>query len=137
MECYHYGVDYVINLTEQGQIGEGATENFAIITEDEKFLTPSFNNILRGTTILRAIDFAKEMVAEGILKGAKTCDLYPKDLEGAKEILVFGTTMDVLPITNFEGKDVGDGKPGKFYKLFFENFIEDQKNNKDVLTPVW
>ncbi len=137
MECHKLGVDYMINITEEGKIGEGATENFAIITRDNRFLTPPFDYILKGTTILRALNFAKEMVEQGLLKEAKTCDLYSEDLKDAKEILVFGTTMDVLPITTFEERAVGDGRPGKFYKLFFEKFIEDQTKNKEVLTPVW
>ena len=137
LECSQLGVDYVVNTTEKGKIGEGATENFAIITKDKRFLTPSFDHILKGTTILRAIHFAKQMVDSGLLKEATTCNLYVEDFKKAEEILVFGTTIDVLPITTFEENPVGDGKPGKFYKLFFEKFIEDQTKNKRLLTPVW
>ncbi len=137
MECMEYGVDYVVNVKDGDKIGEGPTENFGIITREDEFIIPPFEGILKGTTVLRAFEFAKEMVKQGILQNATIKDVYIKDLKDSKEILVFGTTMDVLPITKFEDHPVGDGKPGKFYKLFFEKFIEDQKKNKEVLTPVW
>ncbi len=136
-ECERQGCDYVVNVMEGGKIGEGATENFGIITRKDEFLIPPFDQILKGTTVLRAMEFAKELVKSKILKDAKQQDLYISDLLKAKEILVFSTTIDVLAITEFEEIKVGDGRPGKFFDLFRKFFEKDTSENKEQLTPVW
>ncbi len=137
MECHKYGVDYVVGVDENCRICEGATENFAVITQNNEFLTPYFENILKGSTVCRALDMARDLVKEKRLQGARMGNVYIKDLFDAKEILVFGTTIDVLPITSFEGKSIGNGRPGEFYHIFYEKFLKDIKENKDLLTPVW
>lgn len=136
-ECEIEGCDYVVTVMGGGKIGEGATENFGIITNELEFIIPPFNQTLTGTTIVRAMEFAKELVESEILKDARQEDLYISDFISAKEILVFSTTIDVLAITEFEGIKVGEGKPGKFFHIFRDLFQKDISQNKDLLTPVW
>ncbi len=136
-DAHEKGADYAIGIEEDGRVTEGATENFAVISPEREFLTPSFEDILRGTTVSRALEMAREMVREGLLRRAEERPLYLKDLQRAREILVFGTTMDVLPITLFEGEKVGSGEVGEFYRLFYERLQRDMRENPHVLTPVW
>ncbi len=137
MEAHKRGADYSIGVDEDGRLTEGATENFGIITRDREFFIPPLEGILKGTTVSRALEMAQEMVKEGLLCDARERVLYVEDMEHAQEILVFGTTMDVLPITLFEGKKVGSGKVGEFYRLFYERFAHDMRYNTKLLTPVW
>ncbi len=137
MEAHERGADYAIGVDEEGRLTEGATENFGIITEEKEFFIPPFDGILKGTTISRALEMAQVMVEEGLLKAAAEKPLSVEDMKQAKEILVFGTTMDVLPITLFEGEKVGDGRVGEFYRLFYEKLTHDMHYNRELLTPVW
>ncbi len=132
-EALDAGVDFTVSLDAQGNLGESSTENCAIILNDE-FLVPHFKQILRGVTLVRAMHLAQILVQEGQLKAVRHADISQENLAHAQEILMLGTTMDVLAITNYEGRKVGSGKPGPiFYEL--KKLIErDQLENHEMVT---
>ena len=35
-----FDVDYVVSVDEEGNIGEGVTENIGIVTDDNRLITP-------------------------------------------------------------------------------------------------
>lgn len=112
--------DFSVNVSPEGFVGESATENIALISQNNEFLIPSFKYTLRGTTLLRMMTLAKPHC-----KLVKEQDLTVKDFLNAKEILMCGTTMGFVGVTEFDGKKIGDGKPGAFAKKFSELFKED------------
>lgn len=112
--------DFSVNISPEGFVGESATENIALISQNDEFLIPSFQYTLRGTTLLRMMTLAKPHC-----KDVKERDLTLKDFLSAKEILMCGTTMGIAAVTEFDGKKVGNGKPGLFAKKFSNIFKED------------
>ena len=40
IEEQNFDVDYVVSIDEDGNIGEGATENIGIVTNDDRLITP-------------------------------------------------------------------------------------------------
>lgn len=113
-------LDFSVNVSSEGFVGESATENIFIVSKDDEFLVPSFEYILKGTTLLRMMTLAKPHV-----KAVKEKDLTVKDFLDAKEILMCGTTMGVAAVTEFDGKKVGNGKPGTFAEKFLKLFKDD------------
>ncbi len=119
-EAVDNGWDFPVNITSQGFIGEGATENIAFISTDEKLIVPSFNYTLRGTTLLRMMELASDkMVVQ------QDSNISLASAEQMKEVLLFGTTIGVLPVVKFNGKTIADGKPGNVWRRFHELYIKD------------
>ena len=107
------GVDFTVSIDEQGFLAEGPTENVGIITSDREFLVPRFDRILRGTTVSRALELAESLLEAGDLARMGETDLTPEDAYHAAEIMMFGTTYDVMPVVNYDGHRIGDGRPGR------------------------
>jgi len=123
-------VDFVIALSEKGDLGEGATENFAIVTADRQLLAPPTDRVLMGTTLQRVIELAQDLVESGDLKRAGYAPITPMDAAGSDEMLVIGTTRDILPVSVFEGKKVGKGQPGPIYKKLLKLLRDDMRTNE-------
>ncbi len=134
-EAVDSGADYTISLDEHGFLGEGATENIGILTKAGDLLVPRFRRILRGITVTRAIELARTLVGNEIASVTEA-DITREQAYAAAEMFVFGTTVNVLPVVEYDGKKIGDGQPGPVSKRLLELFIDDEFNNKEMLTPV-
>jgi branched-chain amino acid aminotransferase len=135
-EAADLGVDYTIGLDEKGRLAEGPTENLGLVTGKGELLFPGFSRILRGTTLIRALELAGQLVAEGELAGVREADILPGDLEEAREVMLFGTTIDALPVVRCQGRPIGAGVPGPVCRRLCELLHTDQLENPEVLTPV-
>lgn len=128
-EAVDRGLDYVISVDECGKLGESATENFAIVTADHRLVSPPPERVLAGTTLQRVVVLAQELVGNGLLASAGYAPVAPGDIERAREMFMVGTTRDVLPVTEWEGKPVGDGRPGAVYRELLRLLRHDMANN--------
>ncbi len=135
-EAQDMGVDFTVSLDEGGFLGEGATENVGIVTEAGEFLVPRFERILRGVTVSRMLELAGELVENGGLKEVREADISPGEAYGAREMMLFGTTFDVLPVVQFDDRTIGDGKPGPFFENFLALLRKDMKNGAGMVTRV-
>ena len=71
-------------------------------------LTPALgDNLLAGVTRQEVLDLARE---EGIPMEERSVTL--GELKAADELFLVGTTIEILPVTQLDGKPVADGKPG-------------------------
>jgi branched-subunit amino acid aminotransferase/4-amino-4-deoxychorismate lyase len=134
-EAVMRGWDFAIGLDERGQIAEGSTENIGLVGAGGALCLPLPENILEGTTARRAQELAQEMVAEGLLKGFEHCTISVAELRKASEVMLFGTTLDVLPVTRLEGEPIGGGKPGPVAKELLARMRKDVLDNYEMSTP--
>lgn len=106
-EAVDRGLDFVINLDDNNCIAEGSTENIMMVNADGVLIHPEFDHILKGTMMLRAFELAQQ-------NGIKTAmqSIFLDDLLHAKEVMMAGTTLDVLPVVKFENQMIGNGSPG-------------------------
>ncbi len=130
------GVDFTVSIDEQGFLAEGPTENIGIITSNREFLVPRFDRILRGTTVSRAMELAESLLDAGDLARMGETDLTPEDAYNAAEMMMFGTSFDVLPVVNYDGHRIGDGRPGVFARRLRELLREDVRTCPEMITPV-
>ncbi len=137
LEAKERDVDYVISIDENGNLGEGATENIGILTADNELLMPTSNYVLAGTTARRALELAQALVADGTLTVAETRDIPPEQAAQAKEIFIFGTTADVTPVIEWEGAPVGDGAPGPIAAKLLDLLQNDMTPASETLTKVF
>ena len=68
-EAADAGADFAVAFDEQGFLTEGATENFGIVTSDGMLMVPRAVNILAGTTMLRVMELAEQLVTDGVFAG--------------------------------------------------------------------
>jgi branched-subunit amino acid aminotransferase/4-amino-4-deoxychorismate lyase len=135
-EAVDSGVDFTISIDERGFVGEGATENMGIITADGAFLVPRFDSVLRGTTITRAMELAESLMKSGELSRIEQSDVSPDQVYDASEVMMFGTTFDVLPVVKFDGRQVGGGKPGEIFRKILALLRDDMRSCREMQTPV-
>jgi 4-amino-4-deoxychorismate lyase len=108
-------LDFTIGFDAQNWMAESSTENIAIVDRNGILTHPQFNNILKGTTMIRAFELAAQ---SGIPTAQR--DLSETDLLEAREVMMIGTTLDVLPVTAYEGKPIGSGQVGPVAKSLSE-----------------
>jgi branched-chain amino acid aminotransferase len=137
LEARRRDVDFVIAVDEPGFLGEGATENIGILTPDRELLMPNPERVLAGTTARRALELAQTLVAESTLNCAETRDITPEQAAAAKEIFLFGTSADVTPVIEWEGRPVGDGSPGPIARRLMDLLLNDMTPESETLTEVF
>ena len=136
-EAVDAGVQYTISMDENGFLGEGSTENLGLVTSEGVLKFPRFSRILRGTTVTRAADLAKSIVERGKLRQVTFEDITLNEAYCGSEILLFGTTFDILPVVMFDGHSIGSGSPGEIYYLLRQLLEEDISSNSALHTPVF
>lgn len=136
-EANRRGLDFVISVDPNGNLGEGATENIGILTPENELLMPTPEFVLSGTTARRALDLAHMLVADGTLKAAEYRDIPAKQAAKAKEIFIFGTTTDVTSVVEWEGQPVGDGTPGPVAGKLLALLKGDMTPESETLTEVF
>jgi len=135
-EAEQRGAQFSVAFDERGFLAEGATENVGIVTTDGRLLFPNIGRILPGTTLLRIIELAHRMVAQGALKTVAQTDISRASFGAACEVLVCGTTPDVTAVVSVDGRSVGAGMPGAVFRELSRRLQDDMLNNAALRTPV-
>ncbi len=135
-EAVDRDLDFVLALDAEGYVSEGSIENVALIDAEGRLVTPSGDRFLEGTTVGRVLELA-DTHGGGEITGRDTRRLTPDDLYKAREVLMTGTTIDVSAVVEFEGRPVGNGKPGPGYKRLNTLLRRDILENPAMRTPVF
>lgn len=130
------GADSAIAVDTSGNITEGSNKNVAIIGRDGALRVPPPEKILRGTSLVRALEMSEELKRKKIISEVKVENIPLSEAYNAAEILFFSTSFFCAPVVKYDGRIIGDGRPGKVWKAFYDLFQKDIKSNKKVLTPL-
>jgi 4-amino-4-deoxychorismate lyase len=133
MEAKAAGVDNGVFIDPNGFVGESSNMNLAFVTSDGVLRHPKFDHILQGCTSLRALDLAPRLVPTGLIKGVEICDIPVADARAAREMLLLGSSVKVAPIVAWDGKPIGDGKPGPVAKALLALVEEDMKTGDRLI----
>jgi len=134
-EAVERGADFSVSLDERGFLAEGASENVGIVTKKGELLIPRFSRTLRGITVTRAMEIAGGLMGAQ-LSAASEADITPEQAYGAAEVMIFGTSSTILPVVEYDGNRIGDGRPGPVFRLLMELMAQDETKNPEMLTPV-
>jgi len=105
------GCDEAILLNEQGYLAEGSTTNIFLMNNGE-LITPSLESgVLLGITREAVLEIAR---AANIQTRERQVEL--KELIEAGEAFITNSILELMPLTRFEGKPIGTGKPGQLTK---------------------
>lgn len=106
-EAVDRGLDFTVSFDGNAKLAESSTENIIIFTKDGKLLRPKGHQILKGTMMTRALELAESLVGQGLIKEVCEADITEEMLLSAQEVMMVGTTLDVLPVKSYEGKEIG------------------------------
>jgi D-alanine transaminase len=95
-------------LIRDGVVTEGAKTNFFGVVDGTLRTHPCDSHILPGITRSVLRDLARDVGIE-LDESPITVDEIP----GLSELFLTGTTTDVMPVVQLDGRYVGDGKPGE------------------------
>ena len=111
------GCGEAILVDEAGLITEGAASTFFTINGKKVQTAPLTGNILPSITRRFAIEAGRNIGLEIIEKF-----LTPQQAGCSDELFIAVTTKDIVPVVKFDGRSIGDGRPGRYTKLLIEEF---------------
>lgn len=116
------GVDEVLQFRD-GFLSEGASCNIWIAKDGVLMAPPRSNLILEGIRYRLLEELAEQA---GVPFKADAISAH--DVDHADEIMMTSATKEVLPITRYNGKPVGNGKPGPVYEILRKGYDQAIRN---------
>jgi len=132
LDALDAGLMEAVMLNHQGYVAECTGDNIFIVRSWEgkpTLITPPLHaGILEGVTMNVVIELAKQQGIPVI-----RMDLTKHDLYTADEMFLTGTAAEAIPVTQIDGRQIGDGRPGAvtrqliqaFHQLVAKNAPED------------
>jgi 4-amino-4-deoxychorismate lyase len=136
MEAQEQGVDNGVFIDEAGNVGESSNMNVAFVGADGTLQHPKFDHILSGCTSLRLLELATALQARKVIKGIEVRDIPVAEARAAREMLLIGSSVKVAPIVEWDGKPIGDGKPGPISRALRDLLTEDMRSGHGRLIEV-
>ena len=93
---------------------------------------PKFDHILAGCTSLRLLELAQRSAGQGLLKGVEVRDIPVAEARASREMLLFGSSVKVAPIVQWDEQMIGDGKPGPVSKALLQLLDEDMRSERSA-----
>ncbi len=133
MEAKAAGLDNGVFIDDAGNIGESSNMNLAFVTRDGVLRHPKFEHVLPGCTSLRLLDLARSTVGHGVLTGVEVCDIPVAEGRAAREMLLLGSSIKVAPIVEWDGRPIGDGKPGPAARALLQLLEQDMRSGDRLI----
>ncbi len=106
-------------LIKDGAVTEGAVSNVMIVKNGALMTAPEGSGILSGVTRTAVLELARK---ESIPVDER--QVFREELYGADEVLLTGTTVEVLAVVRIDGRTVGSGLPGPVARRLGARFAE-------------
>ena len=104
-------------LNMEGNVAEATGDNIFLLKDGILSTPPTSQGALPGITRAAALDLAKEM---GLSSRESVMTLY--DVYNADEAFLTGTAAEIIPMVRCDGRDIGEGRPGKTTLRLIEDF---------------
>jgi branched-subunit amino acid aminotransferase/4-amino-4-deoxychorismate lyase len=106
-------------LDQEGFVTEASTANLLAYRAAEGLLSPPLDRVLRGISLTVLSELAAEKDIPMVQR-----PLTPADLVTSDELLLSSTPFCLLPVTRFNGRAVGDGRPGRIFEQLIAGWSE-------------
>jgi 4-amino-4-deoxychorismate lyase len=136
LEAKDYAADNGVFIDQRGMVAESSNMNVAFVTHDRVLRHPPFDAILSGITIQRMLKLAERLVAQNDLKEIRLADISIDEGRQAAEMMLVGSSIKVAPVVQWDGKPIGNGKPGPVTQKLLQLWEEDTRYATDQLVPV-
>ncbi|HEX9444099.1 MAG TPA: aminotransferase class IV [Candidatus Binatia bacterium] len=136
LEAKDRGADNGIFIDHRGMVAESSNMNVAFVTRERVFRHPPFDAVLSGVTVQRLLELARRLVEQGDLKDIRVGDISQEEGHQAAEMMLVGSSVKVAPVIEWDGRPIGDGRPGPIARKLLELWREDLQTAADQLVPV-
>jgi branched-chain amino acid aminotransferase len=131
IEALNAGYEEAIMLNKYGFVAECTGDNIFIVRDNVLVTPPAYMGALEGITRNTVMRLATERDI-----AVKQRVLSRHDLFCADECFLTGTAAEVIPVTNIDGRIIGDGKPGKITRQVVALFHEYSRSTGTPLYDV-
>lgn len=104
-------------MFRDGYLSEAAACNVWVVKDGKVLGTPKDNLVLEGIRYGLIEEICR---AQGIAFELRRISL--AEVQSCDELLLSSATKEVLPVTQLDGKPVGNGKPGPIYARLYEGY---------------
>lgn len=115
IEATNSGFNEAIMLDYQGHVAECTGDNIFLIKKGR--LTTPAQGRLRGITREVVLELAKKNKID-----AAECTISRHEVYNADECFLTGTAAEIIPVVKVDGRQIGDGKPGKITQKLIAQF---------------
>ena len=122
------GVNNVV-MIRNGRVTESANTNIFGVMDGVLYTHPDDETILSGVTRLAVFELAEELGIE-----VQHRAILEEELPNLEELFFTGTTTDLLPVVELDGKPVGEGVPGPVCRALQEAY--DQKMQRECASKL-
>lgn len=136
LEARDQGADHGLFLDAEGYVAESSHMNVAFVNADNVLSHPPYDAILTGITAQRMLHLARQLVNSGDLEGIALRKVPVEEWRAAREMMLLGSSLKVAPVVRWDGRPVGDGRPGPIARKLLEMWKADQREAADQLVPV-
>jgi len=112
MTAKDQGGNFGILVDPDGNLAESCVMNCAFVTQDQRLITPTFDQILAGTTCKKILQLAPQLVKEGLLTAVSQEKVPVSVARDCVEMMLFAGDTHIWPILKWDGKPVGKGEVG-------------------------
>lgn len=113
------GADEALLLNERGMVAECSASNIFLVRKGVLCTPPVESGVLPGVTREVVLELAQSV---GI--SFKVMEVGLKELLRAEEAFLTSSIIEVMPLTQVEGKVIGDGKPGPVTRRLMRAYRE-------------
>jgi branched-chain amino acid aminotransferase len=136
MEAIQAECKYSVALDEEGCLAEGSTENVGVVSGDGVLKFPGFEKTLAGITVKRIFELAEVLARDGVIQDIQFEKIPLNEAYLCSEVMLFGTSINVLPVVSFDGRTIGKGAPGPVCLKLLSLLWKDMRENEDLLTSL-
>ncbi len=133
-EAIDSGCDEALLLDNEGYVAEGSGENIFLVRGNQ-IHTPELTSCLDGITRRTIFEFAKELGLEVRERRITRDEVYIAD-----EAFFTGTAVEVVPIRELDGRQIGAGRRGplteKLQTMYFDQVRGRRSEHPEWLTPI-
>ena len=113
------GADEALFLNEKGYLTEAAGSNIFLV-KDGVLRTPRYESgILSGVTRVVVFELATQLGIKFKEVNCRLADLLQED-----EVFATNSLIEIVPVTEFENKPIGSGKPGMITRKLMKAYKE-------------
>lgn len=114
-------------FVRDGVCTEGSHTNFAAVYDGTFVTAPRGNYILPGVTRTVVLELCDEL---GIPYREEP--IFEHELDQAEELMILGTSTEVMPVVQVDGRTVGTGKPGPVTQRLQEAYYRKSRGHDNA-----
>ena len=119
-EASRHNAPEAIMLNREGYVAECTGDNIFVVKENTLMTPPTWAGALEGITRNIVMDIAKNRLKLLVKEEVFT----PYHVYVGDEVFLTGTAAEVVPVTEVDGRAIGEGKPGKMTLKLMKEFRE-------------